>query len=315
MTRKKPAAAPTVVLANDPEDRKGALNTIGGSRSDHRNNTLADQAMQALWMKNSDAVPAPEQIFPPFGAAMLDALLALRPRVASFHFGLPGAAAMAALKAAGIIVMSSATTVAKAKVLEASEADVIVAQGSEAGGHRGTFLNGIDSGTVGTFALVPQVADAVSVPVIAAGGIAAAFALGASGVQIGTAFLNTPEAADQRSSPRRPAGRRGWPDQGNEGDLGTTRAGTRQSLYGGDGGPGGGQPALPPAIQRDPAPAGSEQGAGQRYLSRTLGRTGRGLEPRPAGSRSGRGPGRGYSGGTGRPSPLVRDRARLTPPS
>ena len=148
----------------------------------------------------AEAPDEAHMLFKPFDDAMLAAVLDLRPRIASFHFGLPDAAAMAALKEAGIVVLSSATTVAEARALEVGGADAIVAQGGEAGGHRGTFLGGIDGGTVGTFALVPQVADAVSVPVIAAGGIAdgrgiaAAFALGAAGAQIGTAYLFTPES-------------------------------------------------------------------------------------------------------------------------
>ena len=97
-------------------------------------------------------------------------------------------------------MLSSATTVGEARRLEAEGADAIIAQGFEAGGHRGTFTEGDGAGLIGTMALVPQVVDAVGVPVIAAGGIAdgrgiaAAFALGASGVQIGTAFLGCPEA-------------------------------------------------------------------------------------------------------------------------
>ena len=126
--------------------------------------------------------------------------LELRPRVTSFHFGLPATDALKRLKEAGITLLSSATTVAEARRLETEGADAIVAQGSEAGGHRGTFTEGSGAWLIGTMALVPQIVDAVRVPVIAAGGIAdgrgiaAAFALGASGVQIGTAFLGCPEA-------------------------------------------------------------------------------------------------------------------------
>src|SRR5207253_9083155 len=118
----------------------------------------------------------------------------------SFHFGLPPAETMKRIKQSGAVVLSSATTVAEARKLEAAGADAIIAQGFEAGGHRGTFTKGDGAGLIGTMALVPQVVDAVRVPVIAAGGIAdgrgiaAAFALGASGVQMGTAFLGCPEA-------------------------------------------------------------------------------------------------------------------------
>jgi nitronate monooxygenase len=139
----------------------------------------------------------------PFTEAACAVVEEFRPEVVSFHFGLPSPALMARVKATGAKVLSSATTAREAKWLEDNGADAIIAQGYEAGGHRGIFLTE-DSTNIanqpGTFALVPQCADAVRVPVIAAGGIAdargivAAFALGASAVQIGTAYLFTPEA-------------------------------------------------------------------------------------------------------------------------
>jgi nitronate monooxygenase len=141
----------------------------------------------------------------PFGAEMCGVVEAAKPEVVSFHFGLPEPALLARVKAAGCRVMSSATTVEEARWLEAHGVDVIIAQGNEAGGHRGMFLspdpNTVIASQPGIFALVPLVADAVKVPVVAAGGIAdargiaAAFALGASGVQIGTGYLLCPEAA------------------------------------------------------------------------------------------------------------------------
>ncbi|MEM1198016.1 MAG: nitronate monooxygenase, partial [Pseudomonadota bacterium] len=137
----------------------------------------------------------------PFDEAMLEVMLELRPRVVSFHFGLPDGRIVQALKEAGIVVVSSATTVREAIILADGGVDAVIAQGWEAGGHRGTFASSMDAARVGTMALVPQIVDAVNVPVIAAGGIAdgrgiaAAFALGAAGVQPGTAFLTTEEAA------------------------------------------------------------------------------------------------------------------------
>jgi nitronate monooxygenase len=127
-------------------------------------------------------------------------LLEAKPEAVSFHFGLPEPEIVQAIKAAGIFVLSSATTVAEARLLEAQGVDAVIAQGTEAGGHRGTFT-GIEIGQQpGLFSLLPQVVDAVTVPVIAAGGIAdgrtaaAAFMLGASAVQLGTAFLRCDEA-------------------------------------------------------------------------------------------------------------------------
>lgn len=135
----------------------------------------------------------------PFDADSLELLKRFRPKLVSFHFGLPEPGLLDQVKALGIRVLSSATTVDEALWLESHGADVIIAQGVEAGGHRGMFLSTELTGQCGTFSLVPQVVDAVQLPVIAAGGIAdargirAALALGASGVQLGTAYLLCPE--------------------------------------------------------------------------------------------------------------------------
>jgi len=136
----------------------------------------------------------------PFSAEVAGVLEEFKPPIVSFHFGLPGSDLVARLKAWGAKVLGSATTVEEARWLEAHGADAIIAQGVEAGGHRGMFLTEDISTQLGTLALVPQVVRAVKVPVIAAGGIAdaagvaACMALGAQGVQIGTAYLCCPEA-------------------------------------------------------------------------------------------------------------------------
>src|SRR5207249_2177631 len=122
-----------------------------------------------------------------------------RPAVISFHFGLPSDDLLARIRALGAKVFSSATTVDEARWLDARGVDAIIAQGFEAGGHRGMFLTDDLTTQIGTLALVPQIINAVKVPVIAAGGIAdangvrAALKLGAAGVQIGTAYLLCPE--------------------------------------------------------------------------------------------------------------------------
>lgn len=170
-----------------------------------------DAALEAAWLESLHPYFAEFDAEPPTGLSeiytsfnddpdMLDMLVKQRPAAVSFHFGLPTVSALNAIKAAGILTLCSATTVAEARKVEAAGIDIVVAQGFEAGGHRGTFSADHDA-AIGTFALVPQVRAAVSIPVVAAGGIgtgagiAAAVTLGADGVQIGTAFISTPESA------------------------------------------------------------------------------------------------------------------------
>lgn len=135
-----------------------------------------------------------------FGEPILELLIEKRPKLVSFHFGCPSSEIVNRLKSAGILVATTATTVNEAIAIEKAGADFVVAQGWEAGGHRGSFQSGFEETGIGTMALVPQVVDAVGIPVIASGGIgdgrgiAAAFALGAQGVWMGTAFLSCLEA-------------------------------------------------------------------------------------------------------------------------
>jgi nitronate monooxygenase len=170
----------------------------------------SDEPREKAWLNKLGAYYAEAGIDPaaipqgpgraPYDEAMCAVIEETKPPVVSFHFGLPNEALLARTKATGAKIFSSATSVAEARWLAARGVDAVIAQGREAGGHRGMFLTDDVDAQPGLFAMLPQVVDAVNVPVIAAGGIAdgrgiaAAFALGASAAQIGTAYLLTPQA-------------------------------------------------------------------------------------------------------------------------
>jgi nitronate monooxygenase len=171
---------------------------------------VTDPVRAAAWMRRvmpyyaefglDPEEPPPSPPLLPFGDVHCSLMEELRPEIVSFHFGLPAPDLLDRVRRTGAKIISTATTVREAVWLEQAGCDAIIAQGFEAGGHRGMFLPGSLAAQIGTMALVPQVVDAVKVPVVAAGGIgdprgvAAAFALGASAVQIGTAYLFCEEA-------------------------------------------------------------------------------------------------------------------------
>lgn len=170
-------------------------------KMDHEKIRLANDRLKPFYDKlGIDTMPEAKPTHFPFGGELAEAVISTAPNIVSFHFGLPETHYIEALKANGCIILSSATTVAEAFDLQKKGVDAIIAQGWEAGGHHGFYLQSETAG-IGTMALVPQLVDAVDVPIIAAGGIAdgrgivAALALGASGVQIGTAFLTSEESA------------------------------------------------------------------------------------------------------------------------
>jgi nitronate monooxygenase len=158
-------------------------------------------AFLAPWRERLGLPPEPARSGPaPKFVDQLEVVLEARPAAFSFTFGIPPAEALDAARDAGIRLVGTATTVAEAEALERAEVDAVVAQGSEAGGHRGTFAADFEAAEVGTMALVPQIADRVELPVVAAGGImdgrgiAAALALGAEAAQLGTAFIGVAES-------------------------------------------------------------------------------------------------------------------------
>ena len=171
---------------------------------------VVDVAREAAWREKLSPFYAESGIDPmtipsgpgraAFNEEMADVLDEFKPRIVSFHFGLPPDHLLARVRKIGAMIFSSATTVAEALWLKNKGVDAVIAQGLEAGGHRGIFLSDDLTTQVGTMSLLPQIVRAVNIPVIAAGGIAdavgvkAALSLGAAAVQIGTAYLLCPEA-------------------------------------------------------------------------------------------------------------------------
>ncbi|WP_295101468.1 nitronate monooxygenase family protein [uncultured Microbacterium sp.] len=194
----------TIASLREATSRPFAVNIwlpTGDEVEPNPQHTVFAQALQPFYDAVGLEVPArPERYLPPLDE-QLDAIFEAAPPVLSTVFGVPSGAVVDEAHRRGIRVVATATTVAEAVALAGAGVDAVVATGFEAGGHRVSFLRPAEESLVGTFALVPQVVDAVDVPVIAAGGIAdrrgvaAAFALGASAVQVGTAFLATAESA------------------------------------------------------------------------------------------------------------------------
>ena len=256
-------------------------------------NPADDAARQAAWLTRLAGYYAEAGLDPnmpkapsgrsPFDAAACAVVEAYRPEVVSFHFGLPPAPLLDRVKRAGAKVLASATTVAEARWLADRGVDAVIAMGSEAGGHRGSFLTEDMSEQVGTFVLVPQIVDAVSVPVIAAGGIAdrrgvaAAFALGAAAVQVGTAYLFTPEAkiSEVYRKSTRPTGPRRSPICSPAG------AGHRQSPDGGS----------RPAVRSRPRVSDSRRRSGAAAQCCRVREAGAHARRRPGYGTAARGPG------------------------
>lgn len=195
----------TVVALRAATDRPFALNVWLPTGDEVRPDVvdLAPylEALAPLYAEVGVEPPAAPASFLPDVEEQIAAVLDARPAVLSVVFGVPSADVVASAREAGIVVVGTATTVDEAVALAEGGVEVVVASGAEAAGHRVSFQRPAEQSLVGTFALVPQVVDAVGVPVVAAGGIAdrrgvaAAFALGAAGVQVGTAFLATRQSA------------------------------------------------------------------------------------------------------------------------
>ena len=185
-------------------DRPYAVNVwlpTGDEVEPNPQHTVFAQALQPFYEAVGVEVPARPEQYTPTLEEQLEAVWEVGPAVLSVVFGVPSDDLVEEAHRRGILIVGTATTVAEAVALDAAGVDAVVASGAEAAGHRVSFLRSAEESLVGTFALVPQVVDAVGVPVIAAGGVAdrrgvaAAFALGAAGVQVGPAFLATAESA------------------------------------------------------------------------------------------------------------------------
>ena len=194
----------TAAALREATDRPFALNiwlSTGDEATPGPQHTVFAQALEPFYEAVGVDVPARPSRYLPALEEQLDAIWDAAPAALSVVFGVPSAEIVADAHDRGIHVIGTATTVHEAVALEEGGVDVVVASGAEAAGHRVSFLRPAEESLVGTFGLVPQVVDAVGIPVIAAGGIAdrrgvsAALALGASGVQVGTAFLATRESA------------------------------------------------------------------------------------------------------------------------